>query len=378
MIGVINMPLVAAKCTECGSSIEVDDTKEAGICSHCGTAFITEKVINNYVSNYNITNNVTKIYQGGDMEDSEDLFQKGLTYLQLNKFDFAADSFDQAIEKDPKVAKNYLYWTIAVSNNFKTLPVFFNFNKKYDYNLDDFYALANKEELQQLSSELGIELTKGEDIAKLEILKKVLSKKENIKINTEFLEANYSEILSKYTPQELETIKDASNEYILWLTMAIENNTDLVNKLYKTNIAYGLAPGYENVSHFTDFSKEEINALLSTDNVAQVANKKNKEIARQNKQEKYRRNKRIKNRIVEGIFESFFIALILGAICGAIAMVIKGIIHLFKEGQGIIKAFFHIFSSESFNIGLTVLIISFGVIFVGCIIKTIVNAVNNN
>ena len=37
------MPLVAAKCTQCGANIEVDETKEAGICQYCGTAFITEK-----------------------------------------------------------------------------------------------------------------------------------------------------------------------------------------------------------------------------------------------------------------------------------------------------------------------------------------------
>lgn len=49
------MPLVAAKCTQCGANIEVDNTKEAGICRYCGTAFITEKAINNY--NTYITNN---------------------------------------------------------------------------------------------------------------------------------------------------------------------------------------------------------------------------------------------------------------------------------------------------------------------------------
>ena len=48
--------MVAAKGTECGAAIEVDQSKEAGICPFCKTAFITEKVINNY-----ITNNVTNI-----------------------------------------------------------------------------------------------------------------------------------------------------------------------------------------------------------------------------------------------------------------------------------------------------------------------------
>ena len=60
------MPLVAAKCTQCGAAIEVDNTKEAGICKYCGTAFITEKAINNYINyvtnNTNINANVVNVY----------------------------------------------------------------------------------------------------------------------------------------------------------------------------------------------------------------------------------------------------------------------------------------------------------------------------
>lgn len=49
------MPLVPAKCPQCGANIEIDDSKDAGICKYCGTAFITEKAINNY--NTYVTNN---------------------------------------------------------------------------------------------------------------------------------------------------------------------------------------------------------------------------------------------------------------------------------------------------------------------------------
>lgn len=49
------MPLIPAKCTQCGANIKVDDSKDAGICEYCGTAFVTEKVINNY--NTYVTNN---------------------------------------------------------------------------------------------------------------------------------------------------------------------------------------------------------------------------------------------------------------------------------------------------------------------------------
>ena len=43
--------LVAAKCTQCGSNINVDPASDTGICPSCGTQFITEKVINNFVTN---------------------------------------------------------------------------------------------------------------------------------------------------------------------------------------------------------------------------------------------------------------------------------------------------------------------------------------
>ena len=42
------MSFIPAKCTQCGATIEVDDAKDAGICRHCGTAYVTQKAIHNY------------------------------------------------------------------------------------------------------------------------------------------------------------------------------------------------------------------------------------------------------------------------------------------------------------------------------------------
>lgn len=42
------MAFIPAKCTQCGANIEVDDSRDAGICKFCGTAFVTEKAINHY------------------------------------------------------------------------------------------------------------------------------------------------------------------------------------------------------------------------------------------------------------------------------------------------------------------------------------------
>lgn len=58
------MPLVSAKCTSCGASLEVDNTKDAAICPYCNTAYIVEKAINNYNITNNISANTVNIYNG--------------------------------------------------------------------------------------------------------------------------------------------------------------------------------------------------------------------------------------------------------------------------------------------------------------------------
>lgn len=45
------MNLVPAKCPECGGSVKVDRDKKAAICEYCGTPFIVEEAINNYITN---------------------------------------------------------------------------------------------------------------------------------------------------------------------------------------------------------------------------------------------------------------------------------------------------------------------------------------
>ena len=62
------MPLVQAKCTNCGADLEIDNTKDAAICPYCGTAFIVEKAINNYNTTNQIHAGTVNIY-GGNSAD---------------------------------------------------------------------------------------------------------------------------------------------------------------------------------------------------------------------------------------------------------------------------------------------------------------------
>lgn len=56
------MPLVNAKCTNCGADLQVDSEKDAMICEFCGSAFVVEKAIknvsvttNNHIQATNVT-----------------------------------------------------------------------------------------------------------------------------------------------------------------------------------------------------------------------------------------------------------------------------------------------------------------------------------
>ena len=52
------MSLVVAQCTNCGGTLQVDDSHDAAICVFCSTPFIVEKAVHNYQINnsYNIQN----------------------------------------------------------------------------------------------------------------------------------------------------------------------------------------------------------------------------------------------------------------------------------------------------------------------------------
>ena len=74
------MPLVQAKCTNCGANLEIDNTKDAAICPYCGTAFIVEKAINNYNTTNQIHAGTVNIYGG----NSADFVIRGGVLVKYN------------------------------------------------------------------------------------------------------------------------------------------------------------------------------------------------------------------------------------------------------------------------------------------------------
>jgi len=139
------MSLVAAKCTQCGASIEVDDSKEAGICRTCGTAFITEKAINNY--NTYLTQNVTKNIYGREKTEAEEYLFNGEKFIALKDWEKAIKVFMQAAEANPS---NYRCWfglMRSETKNFTDLS-----NDTLTEHLEKALAVANENEKEIINT----------------------------------------------------------------------------------------------------------------------------------------------------------------------------------------------------------------------------------
>ena len=125
------MALVAAKCTQCGAAIEVDESKEAGICPHCGTAFITEKVINNYNIVNNVTNNIqTAIFKTGD--DVEDYIRKFNAYVKIEEYFKLRELCDEMSKKFPDSAFTYILRASCDIYNARTTSLNPTFAEKFN------------------------------------------------------------------------------------------------------------------------------------------------------------------------------------------------------------------------------------------------------
>lgn len=132
------MGFIAAKCTQCGASIKVDDTKESGVCEYCGTEFITEKIINHYeISAENI------IVNGDNVNLSKYDIESALR--AVDKF-MAGRLYSDAEELLKQIIENCSYdyrgwWQMALLEYHRD-KCWFDNNKNYQKAL----ALANEPE----------------------------------------------------------------------------------------------------------------------------------------------------------------------------------------------------------------------------------------
>lgn len=95
------MGFVAAKCTQCGANIKVDESKDSGICSHCNTVFVMEKVINNYNSIVNNNHNNRGATIVGDNELNK-LLDAAKGFKRLGQIENAYKTYMRIAQEYPQ------------------------------------------------------------------------------------------------------------------------------------------------------------------------------------------------------------------------------------------------------------------------------------
>lgn len=99
------MPLVMAKCTNCGGVLEIDSSKDAVICTYCGTPFISEKAVNNYTNNIEHLHADTVVLSNG--QSVESLIKAGAALLEAGSLNSAQPIFKKLIDNYPE---DYRSW----------------------------------------------------------------------------------------------------------------------------------------------------------------------------------------------------------------------------------------------------------------------------
>ena len=260
------MALVPAVCTQCGAAIEVDNSKEAGICKHCGTAFITEKAINNYVTNNvnNITNNVTKIIYGKEKDEGEDFYNRALTYIKVDDINSAKKELEQAIKVQPERALYRIHLFFLKTKNLEDHFAMDNLDTKQLY--VDATKTIDEKDAKTIREQFGLDFTTKES-AITSLFEKFLPEFESLvdkKLLPSFIideikkidnDNSYKQdILEKIKNKALETITDMSsktyrfyekNNLIMFLKDLLPQN-DIEDCIKTLNTTYKYQTLYNN------------------------------------------------------------------------------------------------------------------------------------
>ncbi len=92
------MSIVAAKCTNCGANLEINQNLDAAVCPFCNTAFVVEKAINNY--KVSIQNSSVNIYTYDLSYDEK--YENANSFLTIHKeYLRSAELFEELVKLDP-------------------------------------------------------------------------------------------------------------------------------------------------------------------------------------------------------------------------------------------------------------------------------------
>lgn len=156
------MAFVAAKCTSCGGTLQVDNSKKAAICPYCGSAYVVQDAVNNYMmSVQNLHADVVNVH---DDRATKARLEAGEAFLKLKQWEKADGAFKDACDLTPQ---NYLGWwgriralteefTIRYTNDVNAMKSSYRLHEEKLQELEDLFAsvstFAPKEKQAELSN----------------------------------------------------------------------------------------------------------------------------------------------------------------------------------------------------------------------------------
>ena len=149
------MPIVDAKCTNCGATLQVDNSKEAMVCQYCGSAFVVEKAINNY--NTTVVNNIANATINVAGANIENLITLAKNAEDVNNYEEARTYYTRVLEASPNNCEALLGKGVSALycsdlNNINSEELIGYISKAIDFKTKDSFATDEEKNAFMLKS----------------------------------------------------------------------------------------------------------------------------------------------------------------------------------------------------------------------------------
>ena len=144
------MPLVQAKCENCGGNLSVDSGLKAANCPHCGAAYVVQDAINNFNTFNKIDKLHAEVLNVVDDSSGKARLEAAEAYLKLEKYKSAYNEYCYVVDVMPQEYRGW--WGLVESGTHK-----FTRRIKSDKKLTlyaDFVDSVRKLTTQEESAEL--------------------------------------------------------------------------------------------------------------------------------------------------------------------------------------------------------------------------------
>ncbi len=92
------MGFTAVKCPSCGSTIELDESREFGFCSYCGTKIVQDRIVVEHKGSISVSG----------FADEQSLLERASYLLEDGHFSNASLYYDRVLDMNPKCSKAYI------------------------------------------------------------------------------------------------------------------------------------------------------------------------------------------------------------------------------------------------------------------------------